>query len=549
MGDLLSWLTSLLFTTTPYHLVAAPLLALAAYLYLWPIRRYLSYHHNLPGPNPSSILWGSLPYVYSCPHPTTAYEHWLATYGPTLQYSILFGSSRIITADVGAISYILSHPATFPKPVHVGDVLREMIGDGLVSQEGDVHKKTRKVLNPSLGPATVQKMVPIFYEKSCELVERLSSDLEDQWGAGKVNILWYISRATLDMMGVAQFDHDFCALSGEAEEIVDAYTGMFRVGTEMSVMTILQFLLPAFKKIPTERTRVLERSLHTTREVGKHVIEEKRGLIQSLSSDKDQDHGGGLLASMLKHQASTHPDNRMTDEEILDQLTTFMLAGYETTSTALCWCLYSLAKHPDIQQQLREELLQIQEQQPDIDTLNALPYLDAVVKESLRLSAPVPLALREASEDAIVPLLTPILGKDGGVMDNVRVGKGTTVLMPISNVNVQESIWGPKAKEFIPSRWLTPTTETYPDCAKSVPGVYSNLLTFWGGSRSCIGFRFALAEIKMMLFILLKSFQFEELEDKPVIEKRFSIVSHPWVVGEEDEGFQLPLRVSSIQSS
>ncbi|ODN76886.1 hypothetical protein, variant 3 [Cryptococcus amylolentus CBS 6039] len=421
-----------------------------------------------------------------------------------------------------------------------------MIGDGLVSEEGDVHKRTRKNLNPSLGPAAVRKMVPIFYDKSRELAERLSSDLDDQRD-NRINFLWYISRATLDMMGVAQFDHDFHALSGEAEEIVDAYTGMFQVGTEVSVMSVLQFLLPVFKRIPTNRTAVLDRSLRTARRFGRKIIREKRDNLRSFDLEKYQDHDIGLLASMLKNQATSCPDERLTDEEILDQVNTFMLAGYETTSTALCWCIYSLAKHPEIQERLRQELLEISEQQPDIDTLNALPYLDAVIKESLRLSAPVPLALREASQDISIPLSTPITGKDGNLMDRVEVGKGTTILMPISNANTQLSIWGPRAEEFLPSRWLTPTPETYPGSAKSVPGVYSNLLTFWGGSRSCIGFRFALAEIKVMLFVLIKSFRFEELENRPLIEKKFSIVSHPWVVEEENAGFQLPLKVSGVQ--
>ncbi|TYJ59076.1 hypothetical protein B9479_000065 [Cryptococcus floricola] len=561
MRHLLSLLTSLLSAAASPFLAAALLLVAAAYLYFWPIRRYFSHHRNLPGPYSSSVFWGALPYVYSFPHPTTAYQNWLTTYGPTFQYPILLGNSRIITADLAAISYILSHPATFPKPVHVRAALREMIGDGLVSEEGDVHKRTRKILNPSLGPAAVRKMVPIFYEKSRELAERLSFDLDDQRD-NRINILWYISRATLDMMGVAQFDHDFHALSGEAEEMVDAYTGMFQVGTEVSVMTVLQFLLPVFKRIPTNRTAVLDRSLRTARKFGRKIIREKRDNLRSFGLEKDHDHDIGLLASMLKNQATSCPDERLTDEEILDQVNTFMLAGYETTSTALCWCIYSLAKHQETQERLRQELLEISEQQPDMqvvafgswallmvtsDTLNALPYLDAVIKESLRVSAPVPLALREASQDISIPLSTPITGKDGNLMDRVEVGKGTTILMPISNANTQSSIWGPRAEEFLPSRWLNPTLETYPESAKSVPGVYSNLLTFWGGSRSCIGFRFALAEIKVMLFVLIESFRFEELENKPLIEKKFSIVSHPWVVEEEDAGFQLPLKVSSVQ--
>lgn len=77
------------------------------------------------------------------------------------------------------------------------------------------------------------------------------------------------------------------------------------------------------------------------------------------------------------------------------------------------WTLFSLSNNPDIQQKLREELNTILDDEPSLDQLNALKYLDAVIRESLRLHPPISCVLRTAAEDMMVPLSHPIVGKDG----------------------------------------------------------------------------------------------------------------------------------------
>lgn len=80
---------------------------------------------------------------------------------------------------------------------------------------------------------------------------------------------------------------------------------------------------------------------------------------------------------------------KLSDAEVLAQVTTFMLAGYETSSTALTWTLHLLSENPAVQDKLREELQAVADDEPRMETLNELEYLDAVVRESLRVCAPV----------------------------------------------------------------------------------------------------------------------------------------------------------------
>ena len=98
----------------------------------------------------------------------------------------------------------------------------------------------------------------------------------------------------------------------------------------------------------------------------------------------------------------------------------FIVAGHETTSTATTWCLYALTQSPVVQRKLREELLRVSTDMPTMDELVALPYLDMVVKETLRLHAPVPITDREATTDTYIPLSRPYTDKHGKIHDSIR---------------------------------------------------------------------------------------------------------------------------------
>ena len=98
----------------------------------------------------------------------------------------------------------------------------------------------------------------------------------------------------------------------------------------------------------------------------------------------------------------------------------FLVAGHETTSVATTWCLYQLTQSPDVQAKLRDELLQVPTDSPSMDELNALPYLDMVVKEALRYHTPVPASGRVAMKDDIIPVNTPFTDKKGRIRDHIE---------------------------------------------------------------------------------------------------------------------------------
>ena len=96
------------------------------------------------------------------------------------------------------------------------------------------------------------------------------------------------------------------------------------------------------------------------------------------------------------------------------------MAGHETTGTSVAWCLYSLCLYPEVQAKLQEELLTVNIETPTMDDLNALPYLDMVVRETLRLHPAVTNSMKSAFQDDVIPVKEPYKDRYGNIRNEIR---------------------------------------------------------------------------------------------------------------------------------
>lgn len=145
------------------------------------------------------------------------------------------------------------------------------------------------------------------------------------------------------------------------------------------------------------------------------------------------------------------PDQRISDDDMLNQINTFLFAGSDTTGLALTWTLYHLSLKPELQTRLREELLTVAESDDLIEklaTLESLPFFDSVVREGLRLVSPVHSTLRVATRDAEIPVSKPVRLRDGRIVDRIPIGKGQMVHVPMEGCNLDRTAWGEDAWEF-----------------------------------------------------------------------------------------------------
>jgi len=170
-----------------------------------------------------------------------------------------------------------------------------------------------------------------------------------------------------------------------------------------------------------------------------------------------------------------------------------------------------------------------------------MPYLLAVVKETLRVYPVVTEISRTPDKDDFLPLSNPIVGISGKVYKDLPVPAGTLVTVSTVGYNLNKDVWGPDAYEFRPERWFEMNEKP-----ESPVGVYSNLATFSGGSRGCIGWRFAVVKLHTFLVTLVRQFDFSLPDNGQQVRKLGSGMIVPVVIGEEHRGPQLPLKVTIL---
>ncbi|KAJ3556986.1 hypothetical protein NM688_g1720 [Phlebia brevispora] len=506
---------------------------------------------RLPGPPRDSLIFGNFRAIVKAEN-SVLQEKWIAEYGDTIAYPGLFGIWRLLTVDTRAVNHILTHSADYQKAAESRFHLSRVVGPGILVTEEEQHRRQRRVMNPAFGPAQIRELTEIFVEKSIELRDCWASEIAKSGEYARIDVLLWLGRTTLDVIGLAGFNYKFDALNpnGKVNELNEAFTNIFSTAQNMQFLNLLQAFIPPLRLLKTERNRRAARSQEAMRRIGLQLIAEKKAAIMAEKHSEKEGlerkdvQGRDLLTLLIKANMATDiPEGqRLTDEEVLAQVPTFIVAGHETTSTATTWCLFALTQAPDVQRKLRQELLSFPTETPTMDELSALPYLDMVVKETLRFHAPVPMTGRIAMKDDRIPLNKPFTDRYGEVHDSIAIAKGDAVMIPILILNRSKALWGEDALEFKPERWENP-----PEAIASIPGVWGNLLSFLGGPRSCIGYRFSLVEMKALLFTLVRSFEFELAVPPSDIIKRSTIVQRPLVQTEKEKGNQLPLLVRPYQ--
>jgi cytochrome P450 len=167
-----------------------------------------------------------------------------------------------------------------------------------------------------------------------------------------------------------------------------------------------------------------------------------------------------------------------------------IIAGHDTTSNTLSWILWELAKNPDAQSRLREEIKSMRSKKTGdvaftVTDYDNMPFLNAVIKEGLRIHPIVPNLFRKSARDDVIPLAEPIITRDGRTVREIPVSQGQTIMCALASYNRLESVWGKDADTWRPERWINMKKHTV-----SV-GMTANLMTFSAGLKGCIGWKFS----------------------------------------------------------
>lgn len=525
---------------------------------LWKLIRRLFVTHPLdkiPGPPAASPIFGNFPQMFN-PDGWEWHRQLVEKYGRVIRVNGIFKAPILYIHDPKALYQI------FVKDQHIYEEAiafiatnRAIFGDGLLGTLGEHHKKQRKMLNPVFSINHMRKMIPTFFSVTYNLRDIFLH--ETRYGSQELDMVTFITRTALEIVSQCGLGQSFDPLTVERHEEHRYISSMKLLGplaSNAGMMIFRQIVMPLVYKyklgtprlqrlfislLPWPRMHKMRDTIDIMHQTSVEIIEKKKKEIANgtYASVNQKD----FITILLEDNAKAPEEDRLPENEVIAQISTLMFAAMDTTTYATSRILHLLAIHQDVQDKLRAEIRAAKakfEGEPDYDQLSSLPYLDAVIRETLRRHPPIGTLPREAHQDGVLTLSKPIKTVDGKEISEIHVPKDTLLVISIDAVNTNPDLWGPDSYEWKPERWLAPLPDALLEA--KIPGVYSHLMTFIGGGRACIGFKFSEMEMKVMLYTLIDSFKFTP--SKEIFWNRIGIATPS--VEREKLRPELPLIVS-----
>jgi unspecific monooxygenase len=383
-----------------------------------------------------------------------------------------FGRSSFILNTPDAIKHVLvDNYENYTRTPAGIRVLRPVLGEGLLISEGRAWKYQRRTLAPAFTPRAVTTLIPHMLAATDETIAKLQAA-----SGGPVDLREAMQRMTLEIAGRTMFSFGMDRHGAALRDFVMEY------GERLARPHVLDLLLPLSWPTPQDFSRARFRK-RWTRFIAM-LMEERR------AAGKKEGAPPSDLFDLMGAARDPETGEAFTDEQLGDQVATMILAGHETTATALFWSLYLLALDPATQEQLAAEV-----KAATVDgefDIERLKFTRAVVDETMRLYPPAFLIARSAAGPDI------IAGRP--------VKKNDIVLIAPWLLHRHEKLWrDPNA--FIPARFMSPAPP--PDRFAYLP--------FGVGARVCIGAHFALVEATLALAKLIGAFRVELIDKAPVM--------------------------------
>ena len=425
---------------------------------------------TIPGPKPLPVL-GNMTNVSASKFSQNLLSI-SQDYKDTGIYRLVLPSSTMLIVGSHDLVDELCDETRFEKRItHLMDEIRKITGDGLFSAHGDSleWEKAHRLLMPAFGPIAIRNLFP----QMLDIAEQMVLKFERVGEEAVFDVSEEMTKLTLDTIALCGFNFRFNSFySDDLHPFVDAMVSFL---TEMMKR---QTSFPIQTKLRIKDNIQYEANSRFLKEVGDEIVKRRK----EAKGDKEYN---DLLNVML---CGVDPisGERLSDENIRDQMITFLIAGHETTSGTLSFAIYELLENPDILKKAEEEVKRVLgNRMPTIEDIPKLTYIDQILKETLRLHPAVPLI-------SLFPIESTTLG------GKYEVDKDTSLNLLTPWLHRDKKVWGAHAEKFEPDNFSLENIEQRPEnCYKP----------FGNGKRACIGRFFAIQEAVLALAMLLQRFE------------------------------------------
>ncbi|KAK4142251.1 cytochrome P450 [Dichotomopilus funicola] len=425
-----------------------------------------------PIPTPPGLPFVGNAFAIDRGFPLGSFQGFAEEYGEIYRLNLPTGSTLVVSSQ--ALVHELCDDTRFRKPVAAALAeIRNGVHDGLFTarEEETNWGVAHRILMPAFGPASIQGMFAEMHEIAAQLSLKWARHGPDT----PIMVTDDFTRLTLDTLALCTMNFRFN--SYYHDELHPFINAMGDFLTESGARA----MRPALTSVlyPQAAQKYWE-DIDILRKTAQGVLDTRR---KHATGRKD------LLSAMLVG-VDPKTGQKLSDSSIIDNLITFLIAGHETTSGLLSFTFYLLIKHREAYRKAQEEVDRVIGKGPiKVEHIKQLPYIAAVLRESLRLCPTIPMISRQAKEDCII----------GG---KYAIQKDQRFALLFAQSHLDSAVYGDSAKEFVPERMLDESferlTKEFPDCWKP----------FGTGMRACIGRPFAWQEAVLVMAMLLQNFDF-----------------------------------------
>lgn len=480
----------------PVSLLGALLLFLAFRFVRW----YFSSLRKLPGPQNRGSILGNLLEVMREPNSEPIKRWWkeAGVDARAIHFTLPLWSPCVLILDKEIVRTIVTAPYGKDNKLRFyrqTRILNDMIGEGLVALNGSSWMRHRRIIQPAFQTSFLREClnesVPHKVNLLIKIWERVGPERE-------IDLDSHLSMLTLDVIGDVAFSHDFSALEALEEwsmkqpiadgnndrvgSIRDPFGGQITHLTNANKITVLLFAtgLIFFDRYVNpglmRKRRLMDEAVARVVSNARTSCTRAKSLLHLLLQAKDPEGNANSSERVL------------SDAELRDEVKTFVVAGHETTSTWLYWALINLAKYPDVQDRVLDDILKhapLSVKEITLEHVEKMEYMNAFLQEVLRVNPPIP--------------RLPRFNNYVENFDGIVVPPHTRLVIPILLLHHHPKYWDNPA-DFSPERWINVSEE-------EAERRRFAFLPFSAGNRNCIGQIFATMEAQLILAPLLRSFR------------------------------------------
>ncbi|CAJ0928104.1 unnamed protein product, partial [Mesorhabditis belari] len=401
----------------------------------------------------------------------------------------------LVPLNAEAVKPILDSNTEITKGVDY-KFIEPWIGTGLLTSTGTKWKTRRRLLTPTFHFKMLDGYVAIFDRESRRLCKYL-----EKFDGKEVDLFPIVKNCALDVICESAMGVSVNALETEKNPYVKALLDMGWLLLQWALNPINWFL-PFY--ILSGRSSLYKKVVKELTDFTKNVIAQRKKEFESGNRKKL-----GNKITFLDLLLEANQENKLSDEDIREEVDTFMFEGHDTTSSGIAWILWSLACHSEIQEKVYEEIKTALDgfdssTEITVESIKETPYFDSVIKESNRLWAPVPLIQRDLQNDFNT--------------GQYILPAGATILIAPIVIQRNPKVWGENYLDFKPERF---------DSSKEKDYNPFDYIPFSAGPRNCIGQRFALLEEKVMVMHIVKNYRMKATMGFHENEGQTEIVTKP----------------------